>query len=106
MVGSAFQTVGGDNSVSVQDIKATGLKGFDWDAFEPGDTLMIWDPEQQGYLTTLYYTGDTQTDTMTDMGVEAGTWFDQDQFKTADTEIPIGGAFWIVTEAGGTVSFK
>ena len=80
--------------------------GFDWDAGEPGDTLMIWDASQQGYPTTLYYTGDTQTATMVDMGVPAGVWFDMDTFAVAATEIPVGGAFWIVTDNGGTLTFK
>lgn len=96
MIGSAFQTVGGDKTISVQDIKASGLAGFDWDTFEPGDTLMIWDADQQGYLTTLYYTGDTQTETMTGMGVTAGTWFDMDTFTTSELELNNGDAFWIV----------
>ena len=106
MIGSAFQAVGGQNSISVQDIKASGLAGFDWDTFEPGDTLMIWDPSQQGYPTTLYYTGDVQTETMTGMGVTAGEWFDMDTFASAATEIPVGGAFWIVTANGGSLTFK
>ena len=106
MVGSAFLTVGGGTTVSIQDIKASGLVGFDWDNFEPGDTLMFWDASQQMYPTTLYYTGDVQTETMTGMGVNAGEWFDMDTFSTAATEIPIGGAFWIITDNGGTLTFK
>ena len=106
MVGSAFQAIGGQNSISVQEIKASGLAGIDWDTFEPGDTLMIWDAAQQGYLTTLYYAGDVQTESMTGYGVTAGTWFDMNNFIPATTEIPVGGAFWIVTDNGGTLTFK
>jgi len=106
MVGSAFLTVGGQNSISVQEIKASGLAGIDWDTFDLGDTLMIWDASQQGYLTTLYYAGDVQTESMTANGVTAGTWFDMDNFVPATTEIPVGGAFWIVTTNGGTLTFK
>ena len=64
MIGTSFQSIDVDNTISVQDIKASGLKGFDWETFEPGDTLMIWDASAQGYLTTLYYAGDEQTDEM------------------------------------------
>ena len=107
MIGTSFQSIDVDNTISVQDIKASGLKGFDWETFEPGDTLMIWDASVQGYATTLYYAGDEQTETMDGMGAVAGTWFDVDGiFATAETEIPAGGAFWIVSSGNGTLTFK
>jgi hypothetical protein len=95
-------------AVKVNDLfMVTGLTGLDWDSFAPGDTLKIWDPTKQAYLTTLYYAGDEQTDSMTGMGGEAGTWFDMDgTFSTADTEIPVGGAFWILSSGTGTLTFK
>ena len=102
MVANPYPKAAGINDI----ISTSGLVGFDWDNFEPGDTLMIWDAAQQMYPITLYYTGDTQTQTMTDMGVTAGEWFDMDTFSTAATEIPIGGAFWIITDNGGTLTFK
>ena len=105
MVGSAFLTAGGADTVSIQDIKASGLAGFDWDNFEPGDTLLFWDAAQQMYPTTLYYTGDVQTETMTNMGVTAGEWFDMDTFAPAAIELSNGDAFWIVgSTANATVT--
>ncbi len=97
MIGTSFQSVGVNNSISIQDIKASGLTGLDWTfATEAGDTLMIWDASAQGYLTTLYYAGDEQTDEMTAMGGEAGTWFDLGGiFATADLTLENGDAFWI-----------
>ena len=107
MVGTSFQQVTGENSISVQNIKANGLKGYDWVNWEPGDVLMIWDAAKQGYLTTLYYAGDVQTEEMTLEGAEAGTWFDMDiNYETATTEIPAGGAFWIKSSGTGTLTFK
>ena len=59
------------------------------------------------YTATLYYAGDVQTDEMTGMGGEAGTWFDLGgSFSTATTEIPAGGAFWILSSGTGTLTFK
>ena len=107
MVGVPFQTIGTANNVSVQAIKASGLTGFNWDTFESGgDTLLIWDPSQQMYPTEFIYTGDTQTEAMTSMGIPAGVWFDMATFAPAVQEVPIGGSFWIVTENGGTLTFK
>jgi len=102
MLANPYPKAAGINDI----ISTSGLAGFDWDAGEPGDTLMIWDAAQQMYPTTLYYTGDTQTATMVDMGVPAGVWFDMDTFAAATTEIPVGGAFWIVTDNGGSLTFK
>ena len=107
MVGVPFQQVGTENAASVQYLKASGIAGFDWDAFDGGDKLMIWDPTQQGYPTTLIYTGDTQTSTMVDMGVPAGVWFDMDTFAPADMELANGSAVWIVgSTAPGTVTLS
>lgn len=102
MIGTSFQAIGVDNTISVQDIQASGLNGLDWDSFVPGDTLMIWDASSQGYMTTLYYAGDEQTDSMTAMGGEAGTWFDMDgTFATADITLENGDAFWIISSTDG-----
>lgn len=107
MIGTSFQAVGVENTISVQDIKASGLTGVDWTFLtEAGDTLMIWDPSTQMYLTTLFYAGDEENDDMLAMGAEAGTWFDMDNFCTAETEIPAGGAFWILSSGTGTLTFK
>ena len=106
MVGVPFQQVSVTNTISVQDLKASGLTGYDWINFDGGDTLLMWDPTQQGYPTELVYSGDTQTAEMADMGVPAGVWFDMATFAPANTEIPVGGAFWIVTGNGGTITFK
>ena len=106
MIGTSFQNIGVDNSINVQQIKASGLNGLDWDSFAPGDTLKIWDASSQMYLTTLYYAGDEQTESMTGMGGEAGTWFDLDgTFATADLELENGDAFWIISsKEGGKVT--
>ena len=102
MIGTSFQSVGVENTISVQDIKASGLTGFDWETFEPGDTLMIWDASSQMYVTTLYYAGDEQTETMDSMGAVAGTWFDVDGlFATAENILENGDAFWVVSSVDG-----
>ena len=96
-------------AVKVNDLfTCTGLTGLDWTfATTAGDTLIIWDPVAQGYLTTLYYTGDSDPDgTMAAFGAEPGTWFDTITFATAETEIPVGGAFWILSSGSGTLTFK
>lgn len=98
MIGTSFQSVGVENSLHVQDIKASGLVGLDWTfATEAGDTLMIWDASVQGYLTTLNYTGDVLTPEMEGMGVEAGKWFDMNFFANADITLENGDAYWIVS---------
>ena len=101
MIGTSFQSIDVENTISVQDIKASGLKGLDWDSFELGDTLMIWDASEQAYARTLYYAGDEQTDSMSMYGVEAGTWFDMDMFCPADFTLENGDAFWIVSSVDG-----
>ena len=102
MIGTSFQSVGVDNSISVQDIKAAGLTGFDWTfSSTDGDTLMIWDASSQGYLTTFVYTGDVQTDEMTMFGAVAGTWFNTASFTTADFNLENGDAFWILSSVDG-----
>ena len=107
MVGVPFQQVGTENTASVQNIKASGLAGFDWVAFDGGDTLLIWDPSQQMYPTELVYSGDTQTAEMVDMGVPAGVWFDMATFAPADMELANGSAVWIVgSTATGTVTLS
>lgn len=96
-------------SVPVNDlISVSGLTGVDWTfATEVGDTLMIWDPSAQAYLTTLNYTGDDDPEgIMAAFGAEPGTFFDMSLFETATTEIPVGGAFWILSSGTGKVSFK
>ena len=108
MVGVPFQQVGTENTVSVQDIKASGLTGFNWDTFESGgDTLLIWDPTQQMYPTEFIYTGDTETEAMTGMGIPAGVWFDMATFAPADLDVENGSAVWIVSEgANGVVTLS
>ena len=103
MIGTSFQSIGVNNTISVQDIKASGLTGLDWTfATETGDTMQIWDASSQMYLTTLYYAGDEQTDDMSAMGGEAGTWFDLGGiFATADLTLENGDAFWILSSATG-----
>ena len=102
MVGTCFQTVGVENEISVQEIKASGLTGVDWTfTTEEGDTLSVWSAEDQGYITTLYYTGDTETEDMTDNGAEPGTWFDMDAYATSDLVLRPGDAFWIETSSTG-----
>ena len=96
-------------AVKVNDLfTCTGLTGLDWTfATTAGDTLMIWNPEEQGYTTSLYYAGDSDPDgIMAGFGAEPGTWFDTVEFKTAETEIPVGGAFWILSSGTGTLTFK
>ena len=95
-------------AVAVNDLfTATGLTGVDWTfQTEAGDTLAIWDPEEQAYLVTLYYTGDTASQAMTDNGAEPSTWFDMESYATAETVIPVGGAFWIQSSGEGTITFK
>ena len=95
MIGTSFQSIDVENTISIQDIKAKGLVGIDWDSFELGDTLMIWSAEEQAYSVTLYYTGDEQTESMDMYGVEAGTWFDMDMFCTAEMTLENGDAFWV-----------
>jgi len=95
-------------SVKVNDLfTATGLTGVDWTfETEAGDSLMIWDPSEQGYMTELLYSGDVATEAMTENGAKPGTWFDMGAYATAEVEIPVGGAFWIVSSGSGTLTFK
>jgi hypothetical protein len=95
-------------AVKINDLfTISGLTGLDWTfATEAGDTLMIWDPSAQGYITTLNYTGDVVTPEMEGMGIEAGKWFDMNFFANAEVEIPASGAFWIVSSGNGTLTFK
>ena len=108
MIGTAFQNVGVDNAISVQDIQGSGLTGFDFTfATTDGDTLMIWDSGCQAYLTTLYYTGDSDDlGLMAGFGLEPKTWFDSSTFQEATTEIPASGAFWIMSSGSGQLTFK
>ena len=107
MIGTSFQSIGVENTISVQDIKASGLTGLDWTfATEEGDTMQIWDASSQMYVTMLNYTGDVVTPEMEGMGIEAGKWFDMNTFANAETEIPAGGAFWILSSGTGTLTFK
>ncbi|MBO7299250.1 MAG: hypothetical protein J6V41_05515 [Kiritimatiellae bacterium] len=104
MIGTSFQSVGVDNTISVQDIKASGLTGFDWTfETEAGDTLMIWDASSQMYLTTLYYTGDEYDENgiMEMFGAAPGTWFDMDAGATADMSLENGDAFWVISSVNG-----
>lgn len=102
MIGTSFQSIDVDNTISVQDIKAKGLIGLDW-TFETmdGDILMIWDASAQGYVTELNYTGDVVTPEMEGMGIEAGKWFDMNTFANADLILENGDAFWILSSANG-----
>ena len=107
MIGTSFQTVGGDKEISVQDIKGSGLTGVDWTwETEAGDTLLIWDAANKAYLTTLYYTGDTATEEMTEEGAVPGTWFDLgDSYATSDYVFKNGDAFWVLSSgANATVT--
>jgi hypothetical protein len=109
MIGTSFQSVGVENSLHIQDIKASGLTGFDWSfATSAGDTIQIWDASAQGYLTTLFYTGDEYDEfgMMQMYGAEPGTWFDMNAGGPANIEIPAGGAFWIQSSGNGTLTFK
>ena len=103
MIGNPFPI-----AVDVNDLfTVTGLTGVDWSfETEAGDRLMIWDPSSKMYTTELLYTGDTASEAMTEYGAEPGTWFDMNEFATATTEIPVGGAFWIKSSGNGTLSFK
>ena len=102
MIGTSFQSVGVENTISVQDIKASGLTGLDWTfATETGDTMQIWDASAQGYLTMLNYTGDVVTPEMAEMGIEAGKWFDMNTFANAEMTLENGDAFWILSSATG-----
>ena len=108
MVGSSFQAVGGNNIVGIQTVQGKGLTGVDWTfETEAGDTLLLWNPEEQAYSTELNYTGDSDPDGLMDaFGATPGTWFDMGNFKTADNVIPVGGAFWIKSSGSGTLTFK
>ena len=102
MIGTSFQSVGVENTISVQDIKASGLTGLDWTfATLDGDTLQIWDASSQMYVTTLNYTGDVVTPEMEGMGIEAGKWFDMNTFANAEMTLENGDAFWILSSATG-----
>ena len=104
MIGTSFQNIGVDNTISVQDIKASGLVGLDWSfATTDGDTLMVWDASQQAYATTLYYTGDNyDADGMMEIfGATPKTWFDTITFATSDFVLGNGDAFWIMSSTEG-----
>ena len=109
MIGTSFQNIGADNSLNVQEIKASGLTGLDWSfATTAGDTLQIWDANSQMYQTTFYYAGDAYDEggVMETFGATPGSWFDTVTFAPAETEIPAGGAFWILSSGSGTLTFK
>ncbi len=99
MIGTAFQDVGKANTLGIQNVKASGLTGLDWTfATTDGDTMLVWDPVQQMYTKTLYYTGDSDPDEiMTTFGAQPGTWFDTENFKTAEDIVANGDAFWILS---------
>ena len=101
MIGTAFQNVGVENAISVQDIQGAGLTGFDFTfATTAGDTLMIWDSGAQAYLTTLYYTGDSDdSGLMAGFGLEPKTWFDSSTFTKSDLVLENGDAFWVMSSA-------
>ena len=103
MVGAPFQAVGSvAGTINIQDIvSTTGLVGFDWDNYEGGDTLIIFDPNTQIYSTT-YVWSDADPD---EMGLE-NKWFNDSTFEAASATVPVGGAFFIVTSGiGGTIDF-
>ncbi len=107
MIGTAFQNVGVNNALSVQDIQGSGLTGFDFTfATTDGDTLMIWDSGAQAYLTTLYYTGDSDDlGLMAGFGLEPKTWFDSNTFTKSDLVLENGDAFWVMSSsANATVT--
>ena len=100
MIGTAFQNVGVEKTISVQDIKASGLTGVDWTfETEAGDRLMVWDSSSQMYTQEFMYSGDSASQAMTEYGAEPGTWFDMNEFATAEYDLKNGDAFWILSSA-------
>ena len=102
MIGTSFQNIGADNSLNVQEIKASGLTGLDWSfATTAGDTLQIWDANSQMYQTTFYYAGDAYDEggVMETFGATPGSWFDTVTFAPADFTLENGDAFWILSSA-------
>ena len=93
--------------LTVNGASYSGLAGYDWENFEGGDQLYVWNPALQGYSITYTYAGDSVPDAITDaLGYDlSGKWMDGDMLPV-DEPIPVGGAIWIESTAlNGTVTF-
>ena len=83
-----------------ENMTPSGLVGFDWDSFDGGDQLIVWNPEEQLYDETYIWSDSDPFGTGTQ-----NKWID-DSFSPAEASIPVGGAFFINTSGeGGSISF-
>ena len=87
-------------AIALNDIKISGLVGYDWDNFADGDFVSIWNPNAQAY-TTKYLWSDSDPYEM--LG-GADKWMDGD-FNPAEEVLPVGGAIFIMSSNGGTATF-
>ena len=89
--------------IKLNDIVFTGLTGYDWGEFEPGDCIDVWVSGDQGYSMTYYWTTE---DYMGAFG-EVNIWFDIINATKTDYEIPVGGSVFIkrLDTKDGSASF-
>ena len=101
LIGVQFQAVGANG---LSDLNATmspsSLVGYDWENFEGGDQLYVWDVENQYYATTYTYAGDSVPAEITDaLGYDlSGKWMDGNMEPIAETP-SLGDGLWIESTA-------
>ena len=100
MIGAQFLQVGGDalNLATVGALDST-MAGFDGDGNYDTE-LRVWNGRGYEYYG---WSGTSGTDVLEDSTLD-NKWLNGD-LEEEDTEIPVGHAVWIKTEAAGTITF-
>ena len=100
IIGIQFQNVGGDGSLSIQNIKTEGFG--DWG----DDWIKVYDPSTSRYTTARFYGEDAGgvylDDTYDEDTKLASGWGDTDQIAVGLT-LDAGQGVWTQAESGGKV---